>query len=75
MNSVNNGRICQESFETGSTDCKDRAKQLRKLGYEVISSSLGIQVTPVGMIKTTMLHILPGLNSDTCDLPEIEKIF
>ena len=48
----------QEFYETGSGEARSRAKQLRALGYKVVSSSLGHQVTKVGSVKTTMLTIL-----------------
>lgn len=54
----------QESYETGDPDIKRRAKQLRALGYRVLSSSLGSQVTQYGRVKMTMLDIRPGTTGD-----------
>ena len=71
---VNQGRWCQEHYETASRDAGRRAKVLRACGYEVIVSSLGIQVTPVGYVKMTMVTIRPGANADTCGLPEVEVV-
>lgn len=69
MLQVNNGNWCQETYETGSKDIKARAKVLRKLGYKVISSNMGMQVTEHGLVKLTMLDIIPGKNVDTINLP------
>lgn len=54
----------QESYETGDPDIKRRAKQLRALGYRVLSSSLGSQVTQYGRVKMTLLDIRPGTTGD-----------
>jgi hypothetical protein len=70
---VNNGRWCQETYETASKDAGKRAKQLRLLGYVVSVSALGPQVTPVGVIKLTLVDIQPGRHADTFGLPEVEK--
>ena len=48
----------QEWFDTGTGESRSRARQLRKFGYQVISSSMGNQVTDVGLIRRTMLTIL-----------------
>lgn len=61
----------QEIYETSSRDAGVRAKQLRKLGYKVIVSSLGMQVTSVGYIKMTMVDIRPGTHLDLYNLPEV----
>lgn len=74
MQQVNSGRWCQESYETASRDAAKRAKQLRAMGYQVTVSSIGSQVTPLGLIKTTLVDIRPGSNADTCDLPAVEKV-
>ena len=74
MLQVNQGRWCQESYETVTGDARKRASQLRKLGYQVAVCSLGSQVTPLGMIKTTLVDIRPGRHEDTCDLPPVERV-
>jgi len=74
MSVVNNGRWCQESYETASRDAGRRARQLRELGYAVTVSSLGPQVTPLGSIRTTLIDIRPGANEDTCGLPPVERV-
>lgn len=61
----------QEIYETASRDAGKRASQLRKLGYKVIVSSLGMQVTSVGYIKMTLVDIRPGTNVDLWNLPEV----
>jgi len=69
---VNQGRWCQETYETSTRDAGRRAKELRAKGYTVSVSPLGMQVTPLGLIKLTMVDIRPGSNPDTCDLPTEE---
>lgn len=49
----------QESYETGSREIRQRASQLRKLGYRVTSSNLGHQTTSSGSVKVTLLDIRP----------------
>lgn len=71
---VNQGKWCQETYETASRDAAKRAKQLRELGYHVTVSSLGSQVTPLGSMKLTMVDVRPGTNSDTGDLPSCEHV-
>lgn len=66
---VNQGRWCQETYETASRDAGRRAKELRAAGYEARVSSLGMQVTPLGLLKLTIVSIGPGRHEDTCDLP------
>lgn len=73
MLQVNQGRWCQESYETVTGDARRRASQLRKLGYQVTVFSLGSQVTPLGLIKTTMVDVRPGVHEDTTDLPSVAK--
>ena len=71
---VNAGRWCQESYETASRDAGRRAKQLRKLGYQVSVSAMSFQVTPLGSLKLTLVDIRPGSNADTCDLPKVDMV-
>jgi hypothetical protein len=58
---------CQEHYETASRDAGRRARQLRKLGYRVVSSPLGQQVTGLGLVKMTMLSIV----GDVTELPPV----
>lgn len=69
---VNQGHWCQEHYETASRDAGRRARGLRKAGYDVRVSSLGPQVTEVGVIKMTMVDIRPGANADTFGIPRVE---
>ena len=46
-----------EHYETSSRDARRRASELRKLGFRVVASPLGPQVTSVGVVKMTMLTI------------------
>ena len=70
---VNAGTWCQESYETSTGDAKIRAKQLRAAGYRVAVSAMGMQVTPLGLLKLTMVDIRPGSNQDTQYLPTVER--
>ena len=69
-----NADWCQEVYETASKDAGRRARELRKLGYDVRVGGLGWQVTRVGRVKMTLVHILPGENADLCGLPEVELV-
>jgi hypothetical protein len=60
----------QEHYETGSGDAYLRAKQLRKLGFQVTVSALGPQVTNVGTVKMTMLTI----QSNGLEIPAPSRI-
>lgn len=72
---VNQGSWCQEAYEAGSPGIRDRARELRRLGYHVLVVAMGLQqVTPLGRIGLTMLDIRPGANVDTCDLPPVERV-
>ncbi len=65
----------QETYETASRDAAKRAKVLRAAGYAVNVSGLGSQVTPLGMLKLTLVDIRPGhLCLDTADLPPVERV-
>lgn len=67
---VNSGRWCQEWYETASKHAGIRARELRKLGYRVTTSSMGTQVTSVGLVKMSLVDIRPaGSIEDTCSLP------
>ena len=74
MLQVNNGRWCQESYETASRDAVKRARLLRQLGYVVSVAPLGPQVTQAGVIKTTLIDIRPGSHLDTLGLPPVETV-
>jgi hypothetical protein len=67
---VNTGNWCQESYETSSRYAAKRARQLRKMGFVVTVSGMGLQVTSVGRVKLTMIDIRPGQNQDTFYLPK-----
>jgi hypothetical protein len=71
---VNSGRWCQESYETASYHAGIRANNLRKAGYQVSVSPMGLQLTRVGLIKLTLVDIRPGSNPDTCELPAVEIV-
>ena len=71
LSSTNTGRFSQETYETASRNAAKRSRQLRRLGYQVAVGPMGPQVTPLGIVKMTMVHILPGSNADTFCLPEV----
>lgn len=72
---INNGRWCQEIYETVSRHSRTRAAQLRKAGYQVSVSSMGPQITSIGLIKLTLVDIQPGKHEDTYNLPPVRAIF
>ena len=74
MLQVNNGRWCQESYETASRDAGKRARLLRQLGYVVSVAPLGPQVTRAGVIKTTIVDIRPGNHFETLGLPPVDTV-
>ena len=61
-----------EWYETASRDAGRRARALRKLGFRVLVSSMGSQVTSVGLVKMTLLSVV-GLGYDD-EVPEPEKV-
>ena len=73
LSQVNSGHWCQESYETAARHAAKRARQLRQAGYAVTVSSLGSQVTPLGILKLTLVDIRPGANQDTFYLPHVER--
>lgn len=73
MQSVTGRNWTQESYETSTGDARRRATELRAAGYAVTVSSLGSQVTPLGLIRTTLVDIRPGRHQDTTSLPAITK--
>lgn len=47
----------QEWYETQSRDAAARARELRKLAYRVSVGSMGMQITPVGRVKMTLVSV------------------
>jgi hypothetical protein len=47
----------QFMFEQGNPETRKVANDLRKAGYKITTSSLGNQVTSLGLIKTTMINV------------------
>lgn len=74
MLQVNNGRFCQENYESAGRDAGRRARQLRTLGYHVVVSRPSAQVTPYGQVCVSTVTIRPGCCADTCDLPEVKHL-
>ena len=74
MQSVTGRNWTQESYETASGDARRRASDLRKAGYKTTVCSLGSQVTPLGLIKITMVDVRPGIHEDTTELPPVQRV-
>lgn len=54
---------CDEWYETATRDAAKRARELRKLGFRVLVSGMGSQVTNVGLVNMTLVSILhDGVN-------------
>lgn len=68
---TNDGRWCQEIYETASRDAGCRARVLRKAGYAVSVGSMGRQITGVGAVNLALVNIMPGANEDTFGLPTV----
>ena len=67
---VNAGHWCQEHYDSASRDAGRRVRQLRKAGWAARSVPLGVQVTPVGRVRMTMVDIRPTQErEDTFGLP------
>ena len=66
---VGNGLWCQETYETATKDAGRRVRQLKAAGYIAVSAPMGMQVTPLGLIKLTMVDIRHGVHQDTQYLP------
>ena len=60
-----------EWYCTKSRHAGRRARQLRKLGYTVLVSGMGPQVTGVGVVKMTLLSIR---GDDAHEAPAPERI-
>jgi len=50
-------KMNQLMFEQGNPETRKCCNELRKAGYKISVSSLGYQVTNVGLIKTTMVTV------------------
>ena len=46
-----------EWYETASRHASRRARDLRKLGFQVTVESMGSQVTPIGLVWMTLLSV------------------
>lgn len=68
---VNQGNWCQVGVSTGATGVRAATKALRSLGYRVSTSSMGLQVTDVGLLKMTMISVNKGSNEDTFAVTDI----
>jgi hypothetical protein len=73
MTVTNTGLMRQEFYETASHHAGKRARLLRRLGYDVSVDPAGMQVTPVGVVKSTLVTIYPGRHRDTFGVPKVGK--
>jgi hypothetical protein len=64
----------QEIYESASRDAGRRAKQLRKLGFTITTSPMGLQVTRVGLVKLTMLNVHHPEAREIPDPDRIERL-
>jgi len=69
---INQGTWCQETYESASKHASIRARALRKAGYVVHTGTMGPQVTRVGIVRLSLVDILPGNHNDTCNLPVVQ---
>ena len=60
----------QLTIDTGNPVIKTLCHTLRQAGYRVSSSSMGNQVTSVGVIKMTLINVNPG----TADISDIRPL-
>ena len=66
----------QESYYTGDKDVRKRALELRKKGYKVIVSSMGMQVTEHGRMPMTSIHVRWSPEQEPPDKPkEMERLY
>lgn len=57
---TNSGNWCQATVSTGAVGIRTATNILRRCGFKVVTSSMGLQVTSVGSIKMTLIDIRPG---------------
>ena len=65
MGIVNQGSWCQASVSTGTAGIRTASSILKREGYQVSVSSMGMQVTHVGLIKMSLINVRPGQHDDT----------
>jgi len=63
----------QVIVETGSKVGREIAKALRAAGFKVKTSSLGMQVTDVGLLKCSLVDIRCSENCDIADVFEVVR--
>ena len=62
---INQGNWCQATVSTGAVGIRTAASILRRGGYHVRTLAMGNQVTLLGVIKSTLIDVRPGINGDT----------
>ena len=68
---VNQGNWCQATVSTNAVGIRTAASILRREGYKVSVSSMGNQVTSLGLMKMTLISIGKGNHEDTFDCSDI----
>ena len=68
---VNQGNWCQATVSTNTLGIRTAASILRREGYKVSVSSMGNQVTSLGMMKMTLISISKGNHDDTFEVSDI----
>ncbi len=71
MNIVNNGNWCQITHETGAPSIRTVTSILRRDGYTVTVSAMGMQITQLGRMRLTLIDVRPGRNADTSPVTAI----
>jgi hypothetical protein len=61
----------QEWYESASRHARKRAQDLRKLGFQVVVSSMGDQITSEGRCKMSMLTVV---NAGDREIPNPSRI-
>ena len=62
---------CSEVYETSTRQAGIRARQLRKLGFHTTTSAMGLQVTPLGLVKLTQVTVHSIGGRDPRDVPQM----
>ena len=71
MGITNAGTWCQACVSTNALGIRTATSILRRLGYVVHTSSLGRQVTDLGVIKMTLINVRVGSNPDTRTVSQV----
>ena len=70
-----NAKFLQAAVETGNKGIRKATAALRQAGFMATTFPMGMQVTPVGRIKLTMIDVRPGTNETTYGAGDIIRKF